>query len=158
MKKYLLVFLFIWTFTNAQNKIALHYDIAGNQISRTLICINCPPVNEEIPKGSGENEKSEENEETKDNNVENPSQDAVISYYPNPVKEELFIEWREVDKEDYVKTVAVYSLSGQAVKTQAVPNGASSLTLPFKEYPAGVYIVLISYRNGDEKKIKIMKQ
>jgi hypothetical protein len=165
MKKYLLVFLLIGTFTNAQNKIALQYDVAGNQTSRTLICINCPPEKEENPKDIEEVEETEEpkeeeetKEEIEESIVETPFQDAAISYYPNPLKEELFIEWREISEGNYVTTVTVYSLSGQSVKKQPVDKGANSLTLPFREYPAGVYIVLISYRNGDERTIKIMKQ
>lgn len=158
MKKYLPVFLLVVVFANAQNKVALEYDAAGNQTSRTLICINCPPVDEEDTKDEGEKEDPKQEEDTEESNVENPSPETALSYYPNPVKEELFLEWREVYEENYVTTVTVYALSGKAVKTERVSVGTSSLTLPFKEYPAGVYIVLISYRNGDERTIKIMKQ
>jgi hypothetical protein len=158
MKKYILLFLIIGASSNAQNKLTFDYDIAGNQTNRDLLCINCIAVTADEIENTEETEESKEEEEKEESNPENPSEETIVSYYPNPVKEELFIEWREVSAENYVTTVALYSLSGQAIKTQAVSKGSDNLTLPFREYPAGVYIVLISYKNGDEKSIKIMKQ
>jgi len=158
MKKYILLFLIIGASANAQNKLTFDYDTAGNQTNRDLLCINCIAVTADEIENTEETEEPKEDENTDESNVETPSKKTIVSYYPNPVKEELFIEWREISEGNYVTVVAVYSLSGQAVKTQPVPKGTSNLTLPFREYPAGVYIVFISYKNGDEKSIKIMKQ
>ncbi|OXA91692.1 T9SS type A sorting domain-containing protein [Flavobacterium hercynium] len=162
MKKYILVFLLIGSFTNAQEKLTFDYDTAGNQTNRMLICINCIDVitDELEDKGNEEDPKEDpkDDDESEDSTTEDPSKETAISYYPNPVKEELFIDRRQLSNENPVTTIAVYSLSGQAIKTQPIANGQNGLTLPFSEYPAGVYIVLISHKNGEDKSIKIMKQ
>ena len=150
MKKYLLFVLFsICISTNAQNnKIVFEYDSAGNQIKRYL-CINCP----------SETAKSavKEIEDITENDLQKFSSNDVISFYPNPVKEELYIQW-ELSEKDYVNSIYLYGITGQVLKNYAKTREMNSQIIPFQNYPTGVYIVALFYNNGEKKTIKIIKE
>jgi hypothetical protein len=138
--------LFCFT-TQAQTKITFGYDAAGNQTSR-ILCINC------LSKPAKEIKEIEAIITT------DPDQffaEDQISYYPNPVKEELYLQW-QLKESNYVTSVHVYSVTGQILKAYFINEQLSNLNIPFQSYPAGVYIVLLSYKNGGEKSIKIIKQ
>lgn len=68
----------------SQNKILFEYDTAGNQIQRVL-CINCEPGRGRIAQN-----KKEITELTSEDLIKTYPGD-LISYYPNPVKEELYL-------------------------------------------------------------------
>ena len=80
----------------------------------------------------------------------------VISYYPNPVKEELFIKW-ELINDNKVSSIDVFNLNGQVLKTIQGNLSQNSLVISFQEYPIGVYFLGLNYTNGDQKSIKIVK-
>jgi hypothetical protein len=134
----LLFFLFS-LFVTAQDKILFSYDTAGNQVLRE-ICINCSTSKVKAVK-----DLEEEDLKVLDN----------ISYYPNPVSEELYLSWELAD-EKKVSQLQVLSMSGQILKT-LVPETAQ-LTLGFQAYPSGVYFITFSYTNGEAKTIKILKK
>ncbi|WPO79924.1 T9SS type A sorting domain-containing protein [Flavobacterium sp. KACC 22761] len=92
-----------------------------------------------------------------ENDLEKFSLDDVISYYPNPVKEELYLQW-QLTGDNYVALVHVYSTTGQVLHTFQINSSAHNLNIPFQQYPTGVYLVLLSYKDGGEKSIKIIKQ
>jgi hypothetical protein len=148
MKKYLFIVLFVLCFSaNAQTKLTFSYDAAGNQISRTL-CINC--VSKAV-------EEIKEIEAITQDDLLQFSDKDIISYYPNPVKEELYLQWQLIN-ENYVTSVQLYSVTGQVLRTYQPNKQDNNLTLPFQQYPSGIYIVLMSYKDGGEKSIKIIKQ
>lgn len=138
-----IVMLLISTLTQAQTKIKFTYDTAGNQTSR-ILCINCSA------KPGTEVEAVMEEE---DQFIE----EDFISYYPNPVKEELHINW-EFKVENYVTLIQVFSLTGQVLYTAQVNKNTTNHNIFFQSYPAGVYIVSINYKSGGPKTIKIIKQ
>ncbi|WDF59581.1 T9SS type A sorting domain-containing protein [Flavobacterium sp. KACC 22758] len=143
----LLVFLHYSFFSIAQTKLNFGYDQAGNQITRTL-CINClgKSVKEIV-----------EPEALTENDLEKFSSEDIISYYPNPVREELYLQW-ELGNDNYVTSVHVYSMTGQVLRTFQIGDSANNLNIPFQQYPTGVYLVLLSYKDGGEKSIKIIKK
>jgi len=147
MRKYLLILLLSGVFANAQSKVTFSYDAAGNQISR-ILCINCAGKTVEEVK---------EIEAIVESDLEKFSEEDLFSYYPNPVKEELYLQW-QLSQENYVTSVSVYSMAGQVLRKYSGSSRTNSLNLPFQEYPSGVYIVLVTYKNGDDKSIKIIKQ
>ena len=65
-------------------KIHFDYDDFGNQIRREL-CANCPL--------RISNQPQKEISEIKQEDLQKFSSQDVISYYPNPVKEELYLKW-----------------------------------------------------------------
>ena len=146
MKKYLLLlFLGFSFFGRAQTtKIKFSYDTAGNQVSR-ILCINC------------ESKPVKEIEALVDEDLEKFSGENMISYYPNPVKEELYLKWEFAD-DNYVTSIQVISITGQVLNTYQVSQENNTQNVLFQSYPSGVYIVLLHYKSGDPKTFKIIKQ
>lgn len=149
MKEKLLIILLLFCFAvTAQTKITFSYDSAGNQINREL-CLTCSGKKvDDVPK---------EIEDITEEDLLKFSKEDVISYYPNPVKEELYLQW-QLTNGNYVTEIHVYALTGQMLKTYHGSERINSLNIPFQSYPSGVYVVLLSYKMGGEKSIKIIKQ
>lgn len=146
-KFYPFVFLLCFSGVNAQAKLTFTYDNAGNQLTR-ILCINC--VSKSV-------KEVKETEAVTENDLLQFSANDVISYYPNPVKEELYLQW-QLTKDNYVTSINLYAMTGQVLRTYQRSSADNSLTVPFQNYPSGIYIVLLSYKDGGEKSIKIIKQ
>ncbi|CAH8281862.1 putative secreted protein (Por secretion system target) [Mariniflexile fucanivorans] len=150
MKQFILCVLFgASTLVQAQDKIKFEYDLAGNQIQREL-CINCTSA-KSSKKSNKEIASIEEPE------LQKFSDEDTFSYYPNPVKEELYLQWNSTD-ESRVVAVHVFDLSGRLLKT--VPNLKSQnhQNIAFESYPSGIYEVVLVYENQNKKTIKIIKK
>lgn len=145
--KILLLMLFFEMCIYAQNvnKVTFEYDTAGNQIRRE-ICINCPS-------SSGRQAAKE----TIAGQTENSLTQDRLSYYPNPVKEELNIQWGEEDK-GHIQSIVVYSIDGRQMSTIAGIKATGIQTIPFLNFPAGMYLVVIRFDNKKEESIKILKK
>lgn len=148
MKKELLFVLLLFSFiTNAQQKLTFSYDTAGNQITRTL-CLTC---------NSKPAKEIKEIEALTEDDLLKFSEEDVISYYPNPVREELYLSW-QIAAENYVASIQVFSTTGQLLKQYSATSKTNNQNIPFQDYPTGMYVVLFNYNNGEEKTIKIIKQ
>lgn len=148
MKVILPFFSFLFCYAlHAQAKLTFTYDAAGNQITRTL-CVNCT--------SKAVKEVKEIEAITQDDLLQFSEKD-FISYYPNPVREELYLQWQLIN-ENYVTAIHLYSITGQVLRTYQQNQQDVSLTIPFQAYPSGIYLVLLSYKDGGEKSIKIIKQ
>ncbi|KIA99668.1 hypothetical protein OA88_19105 [Flavobacterium sp. JRM] len=134
---------------NGQTKITFNYDAAGNQILRELCLSGCTakPI-KDIPK---------EIEAITNEDLQKFSPEDVISYYPNPVREELYLKW-ELKDDNRVSSIVVYGLNGQILKTYHKTEKMNTQNISFQSYPAGVYVVALIYTSGDQKTIKIIKQ
>lgn len=132
------------------NRINFSYDNAGNQIKRKL-CINC---SSSLIRTSQEEIK--EIVDLKEEDLLKFEVEDLISYYPNPVREELYLKWELVNNN--VSKVEIYSLSGQLIKFFPNLEKENSKIISFQEYPSGTYSVLLSYTNGEQKSITIIKQ
>lgn len=151
MKKYLLLLFLGFTLLSqaqAPNKITFDYDAAGNQIKREL-CLSCtkPGYKTSTPK---------EIIALQEEDLQKFSPEDVISYYPNPVKEELYLKW-ELVADKTVADVYLYALNGQVLKTYNNLEKANNLNIPFFNYPTGTYLVVLVYNDGEQKTIKIVK-
>lgn len=134
-------------FFGQQQKIPFDYDIAGNQITREF-CLNCSAKTSNI---------SKEISELKDSDLLKFLPEDNFSYYPNPVKEELFLKW---DNSNTIKisNIKLFSLNGTLLKSFENQENLISQNILFQYYPNGLYVVILSYSNGEEKTIKIIKQ
>jgi hypothetical protein len=151
MKKTATFLLFVMTIiSNAQQKINFSYDSAGNQIKRELCLSNCDPLAKEV-------KEVKEIEALVDDDLLKFSQSDNFSYYPNPVKEELYLQW-ELQNNIYITSIEVYSFTGQLVKSYRTTIQQNKQNIPFQNYSSGVYVVILRYNNGNEKSIKIIKQ
>jgi hypothetical protein len=151
MKNYLLVLTILFSLAvQAQSKkITFAYDGAGNQTKREL-CLNCTSKNSDAP-------PSKEIVAVTEKDLEKFFPEDVISYYPNPVREELYLKWELTDS-NYVKTLQVYNFNGQILKSYSSSERDNTQTIPFQNYPSGAYLIVLEYSNGDQKTIKIIKQ
>lgn len=149
IKKLLFLLLLLSFSVKSQNqtKIKFSYDTAGNQTSR-ILCINCPPE-------TGKQVK--EIEAIVEEDLEKIEGEDMISYYPNPVKEELYLKW-ELTDDNYVTSIQLFSLTGQVLKTFQGTKNTNTQNILFQSYPSGVYVVLVNYKSGAPKSFKIIKQ
>jgi len=132
----------------AQQKITFGYDTAGNQINRTLCLSGC---------AAKPSKDVKEIEAVTDQDLEKFFAEDVISYYPNPVKEELYLKWQLLDK-NQVLSIMVYGLNGQLLRSYSQTEGTNTQNIAFQEYTRGIYMVVLNYKNGDPKTIKVIKQ
>lgn len=152
MKNYLLLLflgLLLFTKAQAQDKIVFEYDTAGNQTKRFLcLSANCTTTSKtKAPKEIAALQKED---------LQKFSPEDVISYYPNPVKEELYLKW-ELIADKTVTSIYLYTLNGQVLKTYNNLEKTNALNIPFFNYPTGTYLVVLVYNNGEQKTIKIVK-
>ncbi|MRX41848.1 T9SS type A sorting domain-containing protein [Flavobacterium sp. LC2016-23] len=132
----------------AQQKITFGYDTAGNQTSRTLCLTGCT---------AKPGKEIKEIEAITEEDLEKFFSEDVISYYPNPVKEELYLKWGLTD-DNIVLSIVVYGLNGQLLKSYSGTDRTNAQNIAFQSYGTGVYLVVLNYKNGDQKTIKIIKQ
>lgn len=151
MKHFLLLVMTTFSLAiQAQTKINFAYDNAGNQISRVL-CIGAGCTSKKS------NEITKETVAVTEGDLQKFFPEDVLSYYPNPVQEELYLKW-QLTNETYVKSLVVYNFNGQKLKSYSQSDSDNSLTIPFQSYPTGVYLIILEYSSGEEKTIKIIKK
>jgi len=141
-------FLLVATYGYTQSqgeKIQFTYDNSGNQIVRQLICISCKD-----PGGRPANPFSDED-------LIESTEHQKISYYPNPVLEQLYIKWYN-DENKFVKSVSVYSMSGQLVSSKQNLGEKDNTTVDFLNLPTGTYSVVLFYSNDEKKDLKVIKK
>lgn len=145
-RKIILLFCFYGLVSYSQ-KIRFEYDLAGNQIQRKW-CPTCMSRNAQ--------EVFKEISSLEDSDMQKFFPEDLISYYPNPVKEELFLKWKLIN-ENKVVSIDVFSLNGQVLKTIKENLSQNSFVISFIEYPIGVYFLSLNYASGEQKTIKIIK-
>ncbi len=133
---------------NAQSqKIRFEYDDFGNQMERKL-CLNCfsKTTTTDIKKF----------DDLKEEDLLKFFPNDVITYYPNPVKEELFLKW-ELINETKVSTIEIFDMNGKLLKSYKDLIKSTNLTIPYYDYPIGTYFITLRYTSGENKSIKIIK-
>ncbi len=133
----------------AQNpdKIVFTYDAAGNQSLREL-CINCMNPNARYISNPKELKKED---------LITSEASNLISYYPNPVREELYLSW-DLANNNTVASIQIYDLNSRLLRTFQGLATVNLQTIPFIAYPAGNYLVMLLYADGEQKTIKIIKK
>ena len=128
-------------------KILFNYDSAGNQVQRQL-CINCSLF-------AGKTAEREEVVEIV--KLGEKEFQEKITFYPNPVSEELHIEWSFPDHR-HLNSLAVFTIEGKQVMQYDNLHEMNSFTVPFASLSAGSYIIVYSSTDGERKSIKILKK
>jgi hypothetical protein len=128
------------------DKIYFEYDVAGNQIV-SFVCTSC--------RNSNQNPK--EIVDLKEEDLLKSFSNDVISYYPNPVKEELYIKWQVIDN-NYVNEIVLYDFNSRLIYKKDKLANINNCLLNFSTYPKGIYLAVLTYNNGDQKTIKIAKE
>ena len=123
--------------------IVFSYDSSGNQKMRELICVSCSA---QRPAG--------------DYSKENPissSDDPELFYYPNPVLEELYVEW--INHDNFIVTdLEVFSMAGQLITKIDNLSTTNSANVSFNGLTQGIYNVVLNYSNSERKTLKVVKK
>ena len=135
-------------FSQSSTRIRFNYDNEGNQIER-IICLGCDARTAKDSTITSEN--------ITESDLEKDPLFNQISYYPNPVREELYIKWVNDDK-NYVLNIELFSQVGQSLQQYSNLKGKDTATVSFLNYPSGYYNVVLVYFNGERKTLKIMKK
>lgn len=144
---YLLLFATFFMHGQYANRINFTYDAAGNQTQRTFCFCNIVPGGKQIADISA----------VKEEDYLNFFPNDALSYYPNPVKEELYLKW-ELVNDNQVTKIQVFTLNGQLLNTFSGLEESTTQSIPFLLYPSGVYLVLLNYKDGEQKSVKIIKE
>lgn len=147
MKKIVLLFtLLCFSFIYSQKSYTFSYDTAGNQTEgkRFIYIANTFEPGGEFKNGNISNEIPFVLEEN-------------LTYYPNPVRDILYLKWTNIDSEN-IRSFALFSMTGALLKKYEGLEQTTEHNISFSEYPSGTYIVTIGYSSGEERSIKIIKQ
>jgi hypothetical protein len=147
---YLFTLLLFVAYTSfGQTRVSFDYDNSGNQTHR-WICVSCGAriANDTIIKTI---ETLTESDMIKD------EQNTQISYYPNPVVEELYVKWIN-DDGNFVSSIELYSMAGQRMKSYDHLERTDTAVISFQNYPQGFYNLILVYAKGEKKMLKIVKK
>lgn len=137
----------------AAQQVVFSYDAAGNQISRSWICVNCTQV---LAAPSADQIAVLDNS-TLVKDEEKTSTFRSLTTYPNPVTETLNLEWK-ADKGVFIKSVEVFSMGGLKVFQDSYSPQQTQSVITFGNIPAGGYILRALYSDGKKEIVKIIKQ
>ena len=145
--KILTLSLFFLLFFNAYSqeyKLMFDYDSAGNQYHKHIVFNSGRYGTPELDKDM--KEVTEEEKEILEDG---------IKYFPNPVKDLLFVYWTN-SLEREVKEIYLLNISGKTLYfSKNLNEGQISISL--SNYTNGVYILSIVYNDGESKSYKIIK-
>lgn len=147
MKK-TLSFLLVLISSTCMSQISFEYDSAGNQILRKW-CITCRQTNEE--------KNTKEISQISPDDLLKFFPEDIISYYPNPVKEQLYLKWELINDRN-VNAIHIYSITGKILRSVNNFEDQNSTTLSFSDFPTGVFLVNLTYSDGIQKSIRIIKE
>ncbi len=138
--------LLLVTISFAQTgKIEMKYDASGNQIYRIYIHVS----------DKQSNTYSNIKKEILNSDLITSDIYDDIKYYPNPVREELYLNWKVENSN--VTDIEIYSINGQLIKSLPNLKTLDRTTINFQDYPQGYYNLVLVYTNGDKKTLKIIK-
>jgi len=118
------------------------YDAAGNRTSRKFLDVIGPIIIGDDPVVI----KSAEIETGYEEVTLLPLEDCKIEVYPNPVKDELFVEIMNGDNKETYRLM-IFDSTGKMVKeNRRQGNGKEPIDMSM--FPSGVYYLIISTKEG----------
>jgi len=129
----------------SQSSLSFTYDGAGNQVVREIICVNC------------RNSQNFKKNEEKSIDFTTADLESKISFYPNPVQEELVINWTATNLRQ-VEGIEIYTIQGKTMFSQTNLSGKSGASVYFTDYAQGMYLVSLIYNDGTSENFKIIKK
>lgn len=142
------------TKAQAQNpELSFDYDAAGNQITRTWICVNCT-----TPYAySSFFTKQQGVVVFQGSTPVNASEDRKLTAYPNPLVETLNLKWE--NPKYPIKAVDVSTINGTRVysQTYSTVDEQMQVTVPFGKQIPGMYLVRVTYSDGKQEVVRVVK-
>lgn len=135
--------------TTAQtiDHIKFDYDTSGNQVKRYSV---------DIILGRYADSDVTEISEINEHSLIEVEDSQHLKYYPNPVKDQLYLSWTNLPGR-YADRIDIYNLNGQLLQGRKGLREANDTTLDFQSLPRGYYNLLVSYSDGTQKTVKIVK-
>lgn len=143
--------VFILSSVGAQNKLTFSYDSAGNQILRDKVCINCTASKSTSLKPQDSLASQKEIDDL--NDVSNFK--TII--YPNPVTELLQIIWQD-DENKIPENLQLFSSDNKLIASFRTNTKSYQQNINFSNYPIGIYVLLVTYNDGQKETFKILKK
>lgn len=147
----LLGVLCLFEFTAQAQKVIFSYDAAGNQQSRTWICVNCRPATGSKPEVTEIVLESVK----KDDGTKIAKRKIIAS--PNPLVETLNLDW-ETEEGISIKNVKVYTIQGSRVHEISPTSQQKNASMQFQHLPVGTYILDITFSDKRKETIKVIKK
>ena len=88
--------------------------------------------------------------------VKEAPQAALIKAFPNPVSDELIIDYPSAEFKNL--SLELYDIQGKCLSILTLPNGSNQATLAFHQYISGEYLLVFKELGKIIKTIKIVKQ
>lgn len=160
VKKILMILCFIQVGTlyaqQGGNTLSFSYDRSGNQVVRELIClgVGCVPKK---TMNSIQTEEPVREVGSREMNWRGSSENSGLKYYPNPVQDDLYITWEDI-QDDTVTQVFVYSGTGQFLKSFDLEGEAVQTVVNFSAYPKGMYQVILFFEKQEKQVLRIIKK
>ncbi len=145
----LLTILFVCK-VSSQQKLQFNYDGSGNQVLRDWVCLNCSSIEQEDPiKIDSIQSISEASEDATDK--------FSLVAYPNPVTDILQVNWIQNPKQQPEK-MALYSIDNRQLANYQITKNNGSQNIGFNSFPAGIYVLMVIFQDGNTQVIKIIKR
>jgi hypothetical protein len=142
------------TKAQAQNpELTFDYDEAGNQTTRTWICVNCTTPFVSAPFFA----KQQGVVVFQGSTTVNSSEERKLTAYPNPLVEVLNLKWQNTKYP--IKAVDVSTINGTKVYSQTYPivEEQSQVSIPFGKQIPGLYLVRVTYSDGKQEVVRVIK-
>lgn len=146
---FIILFVSISFYSTQAQELVFQYDNAGNQTVRRWVCINCPPPYTTASKAQDLSLTL--------NGVIEDSPKRGLSVYPNPLKEQLNIEWWADDKE-FIQKLEVFTLNGVRIFFKNHTENERQSSFSFLELAAGTYLLRATYSTNRFEIIQVIKQ
>jgi hypothetical protein len=138
-------------------ELQFEYDAAGNQIKRDWVCIGCST----FPVSLASRDNSSEMATIPDAKKNTASTQRSLLAYPNPLTEILNVKWKYADKY-HVNKIEVFSVGGITFFKQDYTNDIDQpilqVAIPFQRQLPGMYVLRVSYSDGKQETIKVIKK
>lgn len=145
---YLILFLLGSSFVSVAQDIEFTYDAAGNQTFKGVIVMSRPAQQEEI---------DEIKEEPEPSDFLTSSVAPEIQYYPNPLKDRLYLQWQNTELKT-VQKLELYSLTGKLISEQDLTADTEQTVIDFGFQPIGMYLIMVYYSDSTTKELKVIKK
>ena len=144
--------LFCFAKSGFSQELSFDYDAAGNQVKREWMCVNCSVFAPTSVTAS----KTDQIAAAPKPDFTNPDQKVIA--YPNPLTETLNIKWEPLKK--YITAIEVYSMTGVNFfkKSYRYEEAEFHEAIQFSKMTAGMYVVKVTFSDGKQELVKVVKQ
>lgn len=154
LKFYLVSSIILCCLTKVKaQELSFDYDAAGNQTTRTWICVNCTTPFVSAPFFA----QQLGTVVIKASVPVNASEERKLTAYPNPLVETLNLKWE--NPKYPIKSVDISTINGTRVFSQNYPvvEEQNQVSVSFGRQIPGMYLVRVTYSDGKQEVVRVIK-